>query len=175
MKYKIRRLLTCLIVILMCLMNFTNIIYATDIIGDNGGEGSSGIYNDPSFTWSLSQQGYRFTIVDRDGNRVSQSIDILYKYDMANINTIGNYTYAGIRGEQTRLAKDSIINKQLFIAGYNDAISRGWLPKETDEINLDGKSVSVGRMPSAIGENRNGVFAQGEAFQEWFLRGEQIG
>jgi len=65
--------LTSLVLSLVILSQSLSIsVFASGLTGDdNTGGGTGGVGSNNAYTWNENQQGYRFTLVDENGNRVS--------------------------------------------------------------------------------------------------------
>ena len=83
MRYKLKKIITYLLLIILIVAQVPNTSLADgDIGGDGnkgGGEHTSGGASG-NYTWHEDQSGYRITIVDRNLKAVSNTVDLLYPY-----------------------------------------------------------------------------------------------
>ena len=166
MKYK--RILSMILAIMM-LITFlpTDLIgHATKkekkedggLSGDNGGGGdSSSTGGLSSSTWNKNQQGYRFTIIDRNGTPVSKSVDVLKSSNRITDALKGDY-YTNPR--TAGVSKDT--GKYVVYNG--------------EKLTYDGSPIFPPNLEIwPIMSQGNKLSGRGKEFQAWFITGSTDG
>jgi hypothetical protein len=156
MHTKLKRLAISLLAILLIITSLPISAFADDGIGDNDNTGGgSGSYSTGSqFTWTDNQSGYRFAIVDKNFNQVSNTVDLVFGDTSMVTNQNDWYKTSRAKGSE----------------------SMNYIPKRFDQILANPEFAGAPYPPTPIrcyvsnGENISE--AQGDEFKKWFLNGE---
>lgn len=160
MRAKLRRLAISLLTILLIIMSMPISAFADTGIGDNNntGGGSGSYSSGKGFTWTDNQSGYRFAIVDKDFNQVSNTVDLLFSVPWQVTNENNRYTNSR--------------------AGTLSVDNNNYIRRTFDQILANEEFTGAPYPPTPIrcyvlnGENVSE--AQGDKFKKWFLNGESI-
>lgn len=152
-KFKYRILSGILTLAMIAISIPINVYAEKDYTGDGGGNtgGSS-----TGYTWTESQQGYRITVVDKDGQIVAGPVDYIYSdapRDPNVIESYGNSKLSSLENMQIGEHKTVNIDEMLESPGFNK--------KES--------------MPAPILWENGRAIGNGAALREWLLKGGDFG
>ncbi|SKA98617.1 hypothetical protein SAMN05443428_13019 [Caloramator quimbayensis] len=156
MRAKLKRLTIRILVTLLIITSLPISAIADDGIGDNDNTGGgSGSYSTGSqFTWTSTQSGYRFAIVDKNFNQVSNTVDLVFGSTSMVTNTNDWYKTSRAKGSD----------------------KKGYIKTTFDQIlaNPEFKGAPYPPTPikSIIVNGEEKLVAQGYEFKKWFLNGE---
>lgn len=150
-------ILSLLAAIVLCTSSIS-VAYADSYIGDGTGAAAGQV--DPRYSWGTSKQGYRVTIVDKDGNVVGTPVDFVYSNPTySNIQTEGYYTSkVESFGSRTTPNPIYIISDML----------------ETDGFDSSEPLPSAMRWDYVASTGSQGPIGQGTLVKEWMMEGEYI-
>lgn len=157
MQAKIKKTVTCLIAVMLILTSLPISAFAEGGVADkkNSGSGSGGGSVNSAYTWTTSQSGYRFQIIDENFKPVGTTVDLVFSSPTQVTNQNDYYTNSRAAALSTDTSKytkrtiDQIYSTEDFKGGK-------YPPVPITFSTVNGKSVAQ---------------AQGEAFKEWFLSG----
>ena len=119
---------------------------------DNGGGGGGGGSSGSSFTWQTHLSGYRFALVDKDMNQVSNTVDFVFSNPSARGLGFGSNFYT---------------NSRVNTLSNNTS---GHTLKNIQGLMDDGFISTVPKFPVQFDNNR--TKGGGEDFKKWFLNNE---
>ena len=151
-----------LVIVFALLLVMTTTVLAETDIQDSGNTGGGGNeIRTGRYTWDTRFSGYRFAIVDKNLNQVSNTIDILYSNPHQTVYGIGwgpdrrdFYTTTRARNASNQFQRKEIFFSYLKKEGIIDSYPQ--YPIYSQHIG-DGKYISR---------------AGGEQFKNWFLAGK---
>ncbi|GAB6152553.1 hypothetical protein JCM17380_13030 [Desulfosporosinus burensis] len=157
MQANIKKTLASLIVAILIAAALPMSAFAEIGVGDknNSGSGSGGGSVNSAYTWTTSQSGYRFQIIDENFKPVSNTVDLMFSPASQITNQNDRYT----NSRATALSSDN--SKWTFITiddlySSKDFKGAKYPPVPIKFVDVNGMSVAQ---------------AQGEAFKKWFLSG----
>ncbi|MBU3209666.1 hypothetical protein KPL28_08430 [Clostridium algidicarnis] len=118
---------------------------------DNGGGGGGSGSTGGSFTWQTHLSGYRFALVDKDMNQVSNTVDFVFSSPSSSI-SFGNDLYTNSRVNPLSTSKS------------------GWTIQNIQNLMDDGFISTVPKFPVQFEGTR--TKGGGEDFKKWFLNSE---
>lgn len=156
MRAKLKRLTIRILVTLLIITSLPISAIADNGIGDNDNTGGgSGSYSTGSqFTWTSTQSGYRFAIVDKNFNQVSNTVDLVFGSTSMVTNPNDWYKTSRAKGSD----------------------KKGYIKTTFDQILANPEFTGAPYPPtpikSIIVNGANTFVAQGYEFKKWFLNGE---
>jgi len=155
LRNKTHRILSLLAAIVLCTSSIP-VAYADSYIGSGAGAGSGSV--DPKYSWNVQKQGYRVTIVDKDGNVVNTPVDFVYSSP-----------------EYTNIQTEYYFNSKVEAFGNRTTPNPRYLISQmlaTDGFDADEPLPSPMRWGAT--SSGNGPIGQGTLVKEWMMEGEYI-
>ncbi|MBM7854134.1 hypothetical protein JOC37_000506 [Desulfohalotomaculum tongense] len=162
MRYKLKRIISSLLVALMIIVSLPIQAFA-EVVQDNGnaGSGTGGGSTNRAYTWVGSQSGFRIAIVDKNFNQVSNTVDLVFSkptvFNYGGTNSLKDY-YTNTRANGETLSNSREHYQFRLLKQIIDQ-SKG----TENEIK------KYPKFPITYIGNKS--VAGGEDFKEWFLKG----
>lgn len=163
MKFNIKKLVSSLLVIAVITSILPVTVYADGFISDSSGSTGSGSGSvGGKGTYSQNQEGFRISLVDKNFNQVSNTVDVLFQEPPSGAFGRGN------KDLYTNTRTNGLTNISA------DRCNWGYITLAQLQKSIDNNSMWTNPLPPVYSPKGDGKLAgQGEDFKKWFIKGAE--